>query len=166
MSISDDTMWSYWTLLTDLRPAEIDALKAEVASGALHPKTAKMRLAFRLVADFHGDKAARNAEEEFARRFSGASGAVSAEAADGPPAGTKTVAAVLVRLKMAPSMNVARQKVREGAVAVSDDGRDWRKVESPGDLFEYGPQGTRFLRLGKQFRLIRSSSSQNPKEVS
>ncbi len=166
MSVSDETMWSYWTLLTDLRPAEIVALKAEVASGALHPKSAKMRLAARLVTDFHGGEAARRSEEEFARRFAGASGSVSAEAVDGPPPGAQSVATLLVTLKLAPSMNIARQKIREGAVSISDDGRDWRKIGSPGDFFEYGPEGTRFLRLGKQFRLVRSSSSWNPREVS
>ena len=37
MSISDELMWKYWVFLTDLRASEIDAMKAEVASGALHP---------------------------------------------------------------------------------------------------------------------------------
>ncbi len=166
MSVSDVTIWSYWTLLTDLRPAAIAALKAEVASGVLHPKAAKMRLARRLVADFHGKEAAARAEEEFGRRFAGASGVVSAEAVDGPPSGAESVASVLVTLKLAPSMNVARQKIREGAVSISDDGRDWRKIGSPGDFFDYGPEGTRFLRLGRQFRLVRSSSSSNSREVS
>ena len=45
MSISDDLMWRYWTLLTDLRPNEIEAMKNDVASGALHPMEAKKRLA-------------------------------------------------------------------------------------------------------------------------
>ena len=37
MSISDELMWSYWTLLTDLRQSEIDQMQADVASGRLHP---------------------------------------------------------------------------------------------------------------------------------
>ena len=59
MSISDELMWSYWTLLTDLRQSEIDALKADVASGALHPMEAKKRLARTIVAGFHSQEAAR-----------------------------------------------------------------------------------------------------------
>jgi tyrosyl-tRNA synthetase len=156
MSISDDTMWSYWTLLTDLRPAEIDALKAEVASGALHPKALKMRLAARLVADFHGEDAARLAGEEFARRFSGAAGAVSAETVLLAEPFDPAIASVLVLAALAPSKNVARQKIREGAVAVSDDGRSWTKVENPAEGFTFGPDGTRLVRLGKRFvRLAR-----------
>ena len=45
MSISDELMWRYYLLLTDLAPAEIDALEARVAAGALHPKQAKVDLA-------------------------------------------------------------------------------------------------------------------------
>jgi hypothetical protein len=45
MSISDPLMWSYWTLLTDLRQSEIDRMQADVASGKLHPMTAKKQLA-------------------------------------------------------------------------------------------------------------------------
>jgi tyrosyl-tRNA synthetase len=156
MSVSDDTMWSYWTLLTDLRPLEIDGLKAEVASGALHPKALKMRLAARLVADFHGEEAARNAGEEFARRFAGAAGAVSAETVSLVEPFDPAIASVLVLAALAPSKTVARQKIREGAVAVSDDGRSWTKVENPASGFSFGPDGSRLVRLGRRFvRLAR-----------
>jgi tyrosyl-tRNA synthetase len=69
MSISDDLMWSYWLLLTDLRQSEVDALRSEVASGQLHPMEAKKRLARTIVADFHGDAAAHSADENWARMF-------------------------------------------------------------------------------------------------
>src|SRR5467141_4146003 len=45
MSIPDDLMWSYYELLTDHTPQVIVAIKKEIASGALHPMDAKMRLA-------------------------------------------------------------------------------------------------------------------------
>ncbi len=50
MSISDDLMWRYWTLLTDLRQSEIDQMQADVASGKLHPMEAKKLLARTIVA--------------------------------------------------------------------------------------------------------------------
>src|SRR5271168_1082958 len=53
MSISDDLMWKFWALLTDLRQSEVDGLQAEVAAGTLHPMEAKKRLARTIVADFH-----------------------------------------------------------------------------------------------------------------
>ncbi len=73
MSISDPLMWSYWTLLTDLRQSEINRIQLDVASGALHPMEAKKRLARMITAGFHSDDAASRAAENWARE------AVSAE---------------------------------------------------------------------------------------
>ena len=69
MSISDELMWSYYTLLTDMRTDEIEKLKAEVASGAVHPMQAKKDLARRIVTDFHSGTAAREAEENWTKQF-------------------------------------------------------------------------------------------------
>ncbi len=69
MSIPDELMWSYYELVTDRTPPEIAALKQEVASGALHPMDAKMRLAQEVIADFHGEDAARKAADNFQRVF-------------------------------------------------------------------------------------------------
>ena len=53
MSVSDELMWTYYELLTDLTPAAMAALKAEVATGAVHPRRAKVDLAKAIIADFH-----------------------------------------------------------------------------------------------------------------
>src|SRR5258708_16421468 len=52
MSISDDLMWKYYLLSTDLTPAEIARRRAEVESGALHPMTAKRKLATSIIRHF------------------------------------------------------------------------------------------------------------------
>ncbi|MGC8549541.1 MAG: tyrosine--tRNA ligase [Acidobacteriaceae bacterium] len=69
MSISDELMWRYWTLLTDLRQSEIDQMQADVAGGALHPMEAKKRLARTIVAGFHSEEVAQTADENWARQF-------------------------------------------------------------------------------------------------
>src|SRR5208337_76358 len=69
MSISDELMWKYWVLLTDLKQSEVDALKAEIAAGKLHPMEAKKRLARTITAGFHGEEAAQSAGENWARMF-------------------------------------------------------------------------------------------------
>jgi tyrosyl-tRNA synthetase len=69
MSISDELMWKYWVLLTDLRQSEIEAMRAEVAAGKLHPMEVKKRLARTIVAGFHGEAAAESADENWARMF-------------------------------------------------------------------------------------------------
>lgn len=69
MSISDDLMWKYWVFLTDLKQSEIDALKAGVAAGHEHPMKIKKLLARTIVTDFHGEEAARVADENWAKMF-------------------------------------------------------------------------------------------------
>jgi tyrosyl-tRNA synthetase len=69
MSISDELMWRYWLLLTDVRQSEIEQMQADVASGALHPMEAKKRLARTIVAGFHSEAAARKADEDWALQF-------------------------------------------------------------------------------------------------
>ena len=69
MSISDTLMWRYWTLLTDLRTSEVEALQAQVAAGTLHPMEAKKRLARAIVADFHSQEDAARADENWALMF-------------------------------------------------------------------------------------------------
>ncbi len=167
MSVSDVAMWAYWTLLTDRREAEIGEMKAAVAAGTLHPKKVKMDLGLQLVSDFHGKEAAFRAQEEFEKRFGKAAGAVSAEevslsakpgvtadAQSQPPSGDfleRNIADVLVAAGLAPSKNVARQKIKEGAVATSPDGQAWTKVDSPAHVLRLGPGEGVFLRMGKRF---------------
>jgi tyrosyl-tRNA synthetase len=69
MSISDELMWKYFVLLTDLRGSEVESLKEEVARGKLHPMEAKKRLARSITADFHGQEAAASADENWAKMF-------------------------------------------------------------------------------------------------
>src|ERR1700760_4719935 len=57
MSISDELMWRYYTLLTDYTTEEIEKMRAAAASGAAHPMMLKKQLAARIVSDFHGPDA-------------------------------------------------------------------------------------------------------------
>ncbi len=62
MSISDELMWRYYLLLTDLAPPEIEAEKAKG-----QPMASKLALARRLVADLHGAAPAESADGEWRR---------------------------------------------------------------------------------------------------
>jgi len=64
MSISDEMMWRYYELLTDLQVAEIEKMKREA-----HPMQAKKELAQRIVADFHSPETAAKAGEDWAKQF-------------------------------------------------------------------------------------------------
>jgi tyrosyl-tRNA synthetase len=69
MSISDELMWKYWVLLTDLKQSEIDAMRTDVAAGKLHPMETKKKLARTITAGFHGEAAAESADENWAKMF-------------------------------------------------------------------------------------------------
>ncbi len=71
LSVSDELMFRYYELLSDLSMEEIAALKADMEAGRVHPKAVKVRLARELVTRFHdadaADAAERNFEQVFAR---------------------------------------------------------------------------------------------------
>jgi tyrosyl-tRNA synthetase len=69
MSVTDELMWRYYELCTDVSLATIEEMKRMVSGGDLHPKKAKEGLAMRIIDDFHGETAAREAREEFERVF-------------------------------------------------------------------------------------------------
>ncbi|MGA7338747.1 MAG: tyrosine--tRNA ligase [Candidatus Sulfotelmatobacter sp.] len=64
MSISDEMMWRYYELLTDVQVAEIEKMRREV-----HPMQAKKELARRVVGDFHSVEAAGRAAEDWGKQF-------------------------------------------------------------------------------------------------
>ncbi|HET6841576.1 MAG TPA: tyrosine--tRNA ligase [Candidatus Angelobacter sp.] len=69
MSISDQLMWRYYEVLTDVTTSTIEQMKADAASGKQHPMALKKALARRIVQDFHSMEAAQSAEENWAKQF-------------------------------------------------------------------------------------------------
>src|SRR6476661_9495474 len=69
MSISDELMWRYYELLTDLTPAQIGALRSSTEKAERNPRDLKADLAKLIISDFHSADDARHAEEEFSRVF-------------------------------------------------------------------------------------------------
>ncbi len=69
MSISDDLMWRYYELVTDVSLAEIERMKQQVAGGEAHPMKLKQELGKRIVADFHSREAADQAAQDWSRMF-------------------------------------------------------------------------------------------------
>ena len=67
MQVSDDLMFRYYELLTDLSIREIGQLKRDVAEGARHPMEVKHALAARIVTDFHSEGAAVRGGDAFRR---------------------------------------------------------------------------------------------------
>jgi tyrosyl-tRNA synthetase len=69
MSISDELMWRYYELLTDLRAEEVAQARESAERGERNPRDIKIELARRIITDFHSAQDAEDAEEEFNRVF-------------------------------------------------------------------------------------------------
>ena len=127
MSISDELMWKYWVLLTDLRQSEIETMRAEVVAGKLHPMETKKKLARTIVAGFHGEAAAKSADENWARMFQQKESAEDLEEAKVAivevtgPKGELNIPKLLVKIGLASSGSEANRKIDEGAVRIDGD---------------------------------------------
>jgi tyrosyl-tRNA synthetase len=128
MSISDDLMWKYWVFLTDLRQSEVDALKAEVAAGKLHPMEVKKRLARTITAGFHSEAEAVSADENWARMFQQKGESedleeVTVAFADvaGPDPNQIRLPKLLVQMGLAASGAEANRKIAEKAVKLDGE---------------------------------------------
>jgi tyrosyl-tRNA synthetase len=156
MSISDELMWRYWTLLTDLRGSEIEQMKAEVASGALHPMQAKKNLAHAITRDFHSQAEADAAAEGWAKQFQQkavsedvpvvtiAKSAEGLSSSDGQSTVTVRTPKLLQLAGLAASTGEATRKLGENAVSINGEKFADRTI----DLDKLGDSPV--LRLGKR----------------
>jgi tyrosyl-tRNA synthetase len=115
MSISDDLMWNYFTLLSFRPLAEIDLMKQEVAAGR-NPRDCKVLLGQEIVARFHTDAAAEKALEDFNHR---AKGGIPDDIPElqlsGAPLG---IAALLKAANLVPSSSEANRNIDQSGVRV------------------------------------------------
>nr|BAH89665.1 tyrosyl-tRNA synthetase [uncultured bacterium] len=118
LSISDELMWRWYTLLSFRSIAEIEALKAEVAGGR-NPKDAKVMLAKEITARFHSAAAAEAAEADFAHRSRGGVPdhipEISLPTGEG---GALGIGLVLKQSGLAPSTSEANRLIDGGGVRV------------------------------------------------
>ena len=159
MSISDEMMWRYYELLTDVQVAEIERMKRDV-----HPMQAKKDLAARIVKDFHSADAAAKAGEDWAKQFqkdqtpdsvdevSVPKSAILAEINDGDASLSNGSCAVridklLKEAGLASSRTEAERKIKEGAVAINGD-----IVTSP--VITISANGGILVRVGKRVKRV------------
>jgi tyrosyl-tRNA synthetase len=121
MSISDDLMWRYFELLSFRPIEETAALQKRVAEGA-NPRDIKYELGLELVARFHGDVAAQQAQASFVKRFRGGETPedieeFSLESADG----VLGIADILRSAGLVASNSEAFRMIQQGAVKVDGE---------------------------------------------
>ena len=118
MSISDDLMWRYYELCTDLTVSQISALR----ESGRNPRDIKADLAKLIVADFYSESDARKAEEEFNAMFRNKQTPEDIEERR-LTSGVWKLPRLLVELMLVPSMAEARRLIEQGGVYVEGERR-------------------------------------------
>jgi tyrosyl-tRNA synthetase len=124
MSISDDLMWRYYELCTNLTLPEIAGLRDDTRN----PRDAKVDLAKRIVADFHSEADARKAEDEFNAMFRNKQAPEDVEER-ALASGVWKLPKLLVELQMVASMAEARRTIEQGGVYVESERRTQNDFE-------------------------------------
>jgi tyrosyl-tRNA synthetase len=154
MSISDELMWSYYELCTSLEVEQIERLRNEVASGDLHPKVAKERLAGIIVSDFHGEEAAAAAWAEFETVFAGGGLPDDVPSFVFDRAEPVWIVEVVRECGFAASNGEARRLISQGAVSL-----DGERIEDETAVIPYDDV-ERVLKVGKRrFARVRVGGS-------
>jgi len=127
MSVPDFAMSKYMRLATRWSPHDIEMLEKEVASGQLHPRDAKMKMAYEIVSIFYGEGDARSAQEAFVKMFQ------QKELPDEMPelameAG-QTILDVILAAKLAASKSDARRLIDQRGVRL--DGEVLQRGDAP-----------------------------------
>jgi len=125
MRVSDELMFRWYSLLTDITPSALEQLKKDVAEKRKHPRDVKVALAKFLIQRFHSEQAAQAAEEEFNRIFvnKGLPDHVpefTLNKSEIPPEGLG-IAHLLVKVGFAASNSEAGRMVQGGAVQLEGE---------------------------------------------
>ncbi len=123
MSISDELMWRYYEMLTDLSVSEIATLRRGVEAGEAHPMESKIALARRIIADFHSPAEAEAAAGEFnrvVRQGQAPSDLLTIDVPEGVLAdGHIRVDKLLAKTGLAPSVSEAVRRLKANAVEIN-----------------------------------------------
>ena len=120
MSISDDLMWRYYELVTDVSLIEIGDLKTATQNGDRHPRDLKVDLARRIVSDFYSQEDAEKANQEFDRMFREHQAPSDVPTVE-KPAGSIRLVKLLAVEGLAPSVSEAQRLVTQGGVRVNGE---------------------------------------------
>ena len=143
MSISDELMWRYFSLISLRTPAEIKKFQQEVQDGA-NPRDIKFLLAEEIITRFHNKQAAEQAKQGFIAQFSQNFVPDDIIALTIPAAsGTLPIANLLKLAGLVPSIAEAKRMLEQGGVRI-----DGEKVTDPGLCVKSG--ATHVLQVGKR----------------
>jgi tyrosyl-tRNA synthetase len=141
MSISDELMWRYYELLSDMKIEDITEIRNNVGRGSAHPLEVKKSLAYEITERFHGPGAAKSAQDYFETRHQKRSVPKNIRKRFSPPERV-WICELLVDLRFARSRGDARRLITQHAVKV--DGKVIADVD-----FEFQRKVHRVIEVGK-----------------
>lgn len=148
MSIPDEVMANWFELCTDVPLPEVERMMAECKAGQMNPRDAKRRLAREIVALYHSDQAAEEADRYFIEVFSKREQPVEAAETSLPlnliQDGAVSLPHLIHELGMAKSVSAARDLIKQGGVSL-----DGEKFTDPFGKVEAESLRGRVLRVGK-----------------
>src|SRR5579884_369338 len=154
MQISDDLMYRYYELLTDLQLHEIAQLKEDIRVGRKDPMEVKMALGHRIVCDFHSESDADAARDAFDREVRQGLEPADTETVELPPQVVTEkgirVDKLVATIGLAESVTDAARKLKAGAVEINGNPQK--------DLLLTGAKGVLVIRLGKKWKRVKVSS--------
>ena len=115
MSIPDNLMWEWYRLLTDYTEEEIEKFKK------LHPRDAKLNLAYTIVKQFHGKEAAQRAKEHFLKTFSQREFPENAPVFEFPKGTKIRLDELVLKLGYAPSKKEAQRIIKGGGLKINGE---------------------------------------------
>ncbi|MCM3784262.1 tyrosine--tRNA ligase [Neobacillus mesonae] len=147
MSVPDELMLKYYTLATDLSLEDLKGLEQGLEDGSVHPRDAKMKLAYTFVRMYHGVEAAEAAQQHFVTVFQQralpddiSEATISAEALEN---GSIRLISLLTLLGFAASNGEAKRSIQQGAVKINEE--KWSDPNS-----EYTPKDGDIVQVGKR----------------
>ncbi|MDP8292732.1 MAG: tyrosine--tRNA ligase [Candidatus Orphnella occulta] len=142
MSISDELMWKYYELLTDVFISDIKKMQKDAAAGSFNPKDAKVRLAKEIITIYHSSEDAKKAQEEFDNVFKKGN-----LPEDMPTYETERseqfVWDIIKKAKLADTSSQARRLMEQGGVSV-----DGEKIQDINTKIK--PKENMIIQVGKR----------------
>ena len=148
MSISDDLMWRYYELLSQISSDDLDAMKKQSKAGILNPKNAKIDLAKEIVALYHSPDLAKTAFTEFENVFKKKNLPEDIPLAKGWGDGLRGICNILKEHNLTDSTSAARRLIQQGSVTINGEKISDVNQELPGNqeyLIKVGKK--RFLKI-------------------
>ena len=136
LSISDELMFRYYTLLSDLTKAEIEDLKERMSRGEVHPKEVKKQLARELTSRFHGSEAALAAEANFEQVFQKGGLPENIPEVTLPAGDDIWVPQLLLECNLVTSTSEGRRMIQQNAVLINNEKFSdvTAKIETRGEI--------------------------------